>query len=473
MTYSWKNNWIWKFESIWCSLQKFKYANELTDIDIGRLINASQSLNKKIYIYSSLYIAQNRIEKKFLHNLLEKDVFDDLDKDLKKFLGPLYNNLDIKKYVVSTFRYCPKCIEQGYHSIFHQLNFFNKCIFHNIKLQTKCPSCELENSYTVKYRGINTGFSCSCGYIPFINSIEEIFNKWNDTKNFTYNKTIKNIECDNIKYMYSSFKYYINKDCVNKIDSMNNSDIYISFIEENNNNNICTFIPSLKNEMIPSLLDKKNSIYDYLGNIMMNQYITIFKSIARHIRRNFIKKVNMDSLLRNRMYYSCSLYDFFNLENYNNGIRYNEIDENLYAYIIWRIEVEGHETCETLHTPITHIKNANTDYFIRQNICDTLFYKYIKHELNDYINNYKDSNNAQFNDYGILVSSFERIIGNTLIQYFYDCLSYAKYIKYNKPNERINLNISIPINSNDFLIGYNTKTKYCHLKMYKRTRTRT
>lgn len=469
MAYSWENNWIWKFESIWCSLQKFKYANELTDIDIGRLIKASHYLEKKVYIYSSLYIAKNRIERELLYKLLEKDVFEDLKQDFQEFLGPLYNDLDIKKYVVNKFRYCPICIEQGYHSIFHQLNFFNKCIFHNITLETKCPICELENSYVVKYSGMDIGYLCSCGYIPFNNSVEEIFNKWNDTKNFTYNKTIKNIKYDNTKYIYSSFKYYINKNEIDKIDSMNNSDIYKSFIEENNLY-ICTFIPILKNKIIPSIVDKKNGPYDYLGNIMMDQYITIFKSIARHIRRNFIKQINIDYLVKNRIYYSSSLYNFFDFENCNRSICYNEIDENLYAYIIWRTEVEGHETCETIHTPITHVKNGDTDYFIRQNICDTLFYKYIKHELNDYINNYKYSNNAQFNDYGILVSSFERIIGNTLIQYFYDCLAYAKYIKYNKPNERINLDISIPINSNDFLIGYNSKTKYCHLRMYKRKR---
>lgn len=111
MAYNWKNTWIWKYESILCSLEKFKYANELTNSDIGRILNASTYLKKNISIYSSLYVAKNRINQDSLSNLLEKDVFYHLNIYLRTFLGPLYNELDIEKYMVETFRYCPKCIE--------------------------------------------------------------------------------------------------------------------------------------------------------------------------------------------------------------------------------------------------------------------------------------------------------------------------------------------------------------------------
>lgn len=467
MAYNWKNNWIWRFESIWCSIEKFKYANELTNIDIGRLLNSSKSLNKNIYIHSSLYIANNRVDIKSLENLLEKDVFDDLNKDLKTFLGPLYNNLDIEKYILEKFRYCPKCIEQGYHSIFHQINFFNKCIFHDIQLQTKCASCESTYEYVVKYSGMNTGFLCNCGYSPISNnSIDKNFKIWDKTENFTLSRDIKNIKHDNNKYIYSSFKYYMYKNLIDKNITIDNTNIYKSFYLKNNPY-IMVFSPSLRKQIIPSLLDEENNIYDYLGNIMMNEYINIFKSIGRHIRRKFIKKSSINYLLSNKIYSSISLYDFFNIKNYDRGTKYKEIDENVYAYILWRTEIEGHKDCKFIHKPITHIVNANTDYFIRQNISDTPFYKYLKDELTNYIYYYKHSKQAQFDDYGILVACFERIIGTTLIQYFYDCLAFAKYIKNSEPNSIMKLNISIPIHSNDFLIGYNLKTKHCYLKIYK------
>lgn len=471
MAYNWKNTWIWKYESIWCSLEKFKYANELTNSDIGRLLNASSCLKKNISIYSSLYIAKNRINQNSLSNLLEKDVFYNLNIYLRTFLGSLYNELDIEKYTIEKFRYCPKCIEQGYHSIFHQLNFFDKCVFHDIELKTQCPSCGLEYNYIIRYNGVDIGFSCKCGYNPLSNvSAEQVFNWWDDYVNFTHNKNIENIKIYNVKFIYSSFNYYTNKSIINENNYVvDNTDIYESFLNKEYLS-ICTFNPKFKNYKIPSIIDRENNIYDHLGNIMMNEYITILKSIARYIRKRFIKKYTVNDLFKNKIYSLVSLYDFFNIKKEDASTQYNEIDENLYAYILWRTEIEGHEDINSIHTPITHVSNVNTQHVIRQNISNTKLYKYIRSELMNYNYNYKMTKYAQFDDYGILVSSFERIVANALIQYFYDCLDFVKEIKSKSPTDLINLNISIPVHSNDFLIGYDSKTRLCYLNMYEKKR---
>jgi hypothetical protein len=67
--------------------------------------------------------------------------------------------------VPSFLRYCPKCMEFGFHSPVHQLPWFNRCLLHGCALVTGCPSCRKELSYSSNENLKNRvdRYRCSCG----------------------------------------------------------------------------------------------------------------------------------------------------------------------------------------------------------------------------------------------------------------------------------------------------------------------
>ena len=54
-------------------------------------------------------------------------------------------------------RYCPACLKIGFHSLFHQVPFFDRCLLHGEPLRNCCPVCERSVSASKWFR-------CRCGY---------------------------------------------------------------------------------------------------------------------------------------------------------------------------------------------------------------------------------------------------------------------------------------------------------------------
>lgn len=50
-------------------------------------------------------------------------------------------NIDCTKWLAKQFRYCPICLEYGYHSYLFQCSYFSKCPLHNVELSTHCQNC--------------------------------------------------------------------------------------------------------------------------------------------------------------------------------------------------------------------------------------------------------------------------------------------------------------------------------------------
>lgn len=449
MAYTWNNKWIWKYESVWCSLEKFKYSNELTSKDLGLILNTSRERAYTTSIYKSLYFSKHIVDKTSISNLLDIDVFQILENDSNLFFDKLCNNLNLEKYIVSKLRYCPKCIKIGYHSIFHQLNFFDDCVFHNIKLKSKCPNCKVENPYLVKFSKATHAFSCECGY-SYISetNILNLFNLW---LNNTYIKDIEGFKLNQSNLLYTSFNWYKNRKLLKNENYIeNNSNIY-SLLKNNNISSL--FKIKFTYDKITNL---ESNTYN-IGKPLLDPYICTLKAISRHIRRHYIKVNNINYFSRKKFIF----LDDLNFDFHTEGISYSDIDAELYAYIMWRKELEGHEDFSTIHEKIKLKGVIDSSYILRMNIMDTEVYKYVENEFSEYIYNYKKE--KIFNYHSIVEDAFKRIIGVILWQHFINWLNYAHYKKKKYPYDKIDFSASIPLKINDFFIGHDNKNKLAYI----------
>ena len=448
MAYTWNNQWIWKYESIWCSLEKFKYSNELTSKDLGVILRASRERVQTESVYKSLYLSKNIVDISSLSNLLNIDVFNKLDNDLNLFLDALYNNLNIEKYIVYKLRYCPKCIEVGYHSIFHQLSFFDDCVFHNTKLKSKCPICKKEEPYLIKYSKSKHGFSCECGY-SYI-SETNTFNLFNLWLSNTYTKDIQGFKLNHSNLIYTSFNWYKKKKLFQDKCYIENRNNMYSLLKNNSIDNL----PKIEFNHSNSLKSNSNT-KNNITKPMIHSYINILKSISRHIRRHYIKENRIDYFyVRSNMF----LDPDFNYK-YHTGYTYSEIEPELYAYIMWRKEMEGHEEFSTVHKRLK-FKGINDISQIPQNIMNTKVYKYIDNEFSEYIINQNYRKEIIFDNCNIIKDSLDRIIGIILWSNFINWLDYANYKKQNCPYDKIDFSASIPLDIDDFFIGYDNKSDF-------------
>jgi hypothetical protein len=74
------------------------------------------------------------------------------DADINKMLHLLISN---------EFKYCPICIQYGYHPIYNQFSFIDKCLIHNVDLVSECPNCGKSMDYEIIFRNDTKAFCCN------------------------------------------------------------------------------------------------------------------------------------------------------------------------------------------------------------------------------------------------------------------------------------------------------------------------
>lgn len=461
MSYAWKPDWIWSYESIWGSIEKFKYANVVTNKELHSILNSKRYRTGEI-VYTSFYATNNYINKDNLTQILDKDVFKSCERDLEKLLGSLYNTTDLEKYMRDTLYYCPECIKIGYHSIAHQLNFLDNCIFHDIPLSYHCPHCNKESSYMIDFKNNDLAFKCSCGYNYLNESINEsdYFSLWRQ------NDYISQYEKNNIdkyiirfnhnRYMILSFSWYYNKHFSKTRKLYDRSkEIYRIATDKNiKRNDVYNFKPSFKGCITP--LPRES-----INEMVLIMYINIFKSIARYIRKHTLKGLDIKSYTENRIYYLESTHYKYP----KNLLTFKDVNIHLYAYLMWRKDVEGHKSIETIHKFLINNVSRVIDYEIKSNIKSTIFYKYITFEISSYIMEYKNTRKSIFEDYGILLSALERIIGYMLLNHYNNWIKYAKYMKENEDDYVVTFKESIPFTFPDFLFEWEKECEVANLQI--------
>ena len=440
--HTWNSNWILKYQSVWCTIEKIKFANMIDGISLRKYINSSSHLRKKrIYSLNSVYISQYKFDENNFISLCEKDIFKKVNYELKEVLGNIYNYADMEKYIISNFRFCPECMKVGYHSIFHQLNLFNKCIIHDIYLENECPICHKIIPYNLRFDK-TFGFVCECGYNYLeTNDFFKLLKKWNDELliyEFNIDRKLSNF---NNKYLFTSLEFYLNKYIYKNLDYCLIDNIFIyRFLSDGLGNNYAyKFKPIYKHKVI----------YNSIDYTFMDQYIIILESIAKHFRKK-IKKKNFKFYFLNYLFFNSEIKNSYLISD--DKIKYKDIDEYLYAYIIWKKSVEGLDDYTEIHCINKNIR--------KENISNSLFYKYINYELKNYILTLNNKNDYDgFNDIGILLSGLERIIGDILISYFNCCLEFIRRKKRFEPDDIIDFNCTINIKFNKYLIYYDESNR--------------
>jgi len=193
ISYTWRKLWIHDYESPWGILQKFQFANSASYNDILNIFSISRLEDKiKCNSWSDRdkdLTNLSRLDGEQLINILGVNIKKENNKNIIALIDKLSDvylkchiiNIDriITKYIRSQLTYCPECIKDGYHSIFHQVTLINKCPFHLIDLISVCPNCNARIDYKICDKSFLEPFRCICGYwFLSNNTIKNFVTRW-------------------------------------------------------------------------------------------------------------------------------------------------------------------------------------------------------------------------------------------------------------------------------------------------------
>lgn len=137
--YIWRKEWCWPYESAWGILEKFKYANALDNSVFNTLLNLRPSPVTLRFVKEFGIYRNAQLDHKLFYSVL--GVSNNHFTDLNVFWGN-----DPKVLFREDLYYCPKCIELGYHSYWHQISLMTRCPFHDIELMVAS-----QNDKNIKY----------------------------------------------------------------------------------------------------------------------------------------------------------------------------------------------------------------------------------------------------------------------------------------------------------------------------------
>ena len=124
----WDKNWVRPYESIWSILNTYKKVNVISNHamlmkSLGIRINApiAHDYFLSYGVFCNISSTVNDFDKIFANLVPEW---------YKAQLEEITSKRDISEFFTDEISYCPECMKNGYHSIFHQLKGIQKCPFH-------------------------------------------------------------------------------------------------------------------------------------------------------------------------------------------------------------------------------------------------------------------------------------------------------------------------------------------------------
>lgn len=134
--YLWDKKWVRPYESMWSIIRNFRIVNHcfkykeamaLLDLEIPCFQHGTYAnygiLDEKLCIFSKLTTSSYDI--KALEDKLLPNNYIYRLKPISKLLK------DFPEALTPRLKYCPKCIESGYHSVLHQVSGLCHCFIHN------------------------------------------------------------------------------------------------------------------------------------------------------------------------------------------------------------------------------------------------------------------------------------------------------------------------------------------------------
>ncbi|MGB4657972.1 MAG: hypothetical protein WBI07_02185 [Mobilitalea sp.] len=183
---TWNKKWIKKYESPWSILSKLCLSNKVNGYDILRHVFHKTSNEYSIINYKYGISVSPKLNIDVISDILGFDIEKMCKETSEELLKPFFSVVDgreelyYKIFYSTKLKYCPKCMSYGYHSLFHQLSFIDKCLVHDIDLVDKCPSCSQDIPYSYYLKSDQHGYECACGNKLFNEDIVKAIQTWNE-----------------------------------------------------------------------------------------------------------------------------------------------------------------------------------------------------------------------------------------------------------------------------------------------------
>lgn len=153
-SYCWRENWVSQAESIYGLLQKFAFLNVLGARQVGAEILAEPF--RSIAIEKSLSIELTNpaaFDWDRLCNLLRIDSAMLADAFLTM---PSIDRASLCRQL----KFCPRCLQGGFHAAIFQLQLVTECPIHDLPLLNSCPRCRRSIPYALNSANFRRPYHC-------------------------------------------------------------------------------------------------------------------------------------------------------------------------------------------------------------------------------------------------------------------------------------------------------------------------
>jgi len=173
--YIWRPDLVSKYESLWMIISKFALLNYATLSDLKQVfqkpVKKGGTWDYDRYIFNAWSLnSLNKLSAKKLSSILileSGELRYALSTPYSIFLYPPFDKRKMdgnRSLPVGHLRFCPECMENGFHTALFQYRWMIKCPLHEIPLQSSCPKCNQSIGYRLMRDILINPIGCKCGY---------------------------------------------------------------------------------------------------------------------------------------------------------------------------------------------------------------------------------------------------------------------------------------------------------------------
>lgn len=160
VVFNWRGAGINPFESFWSIGQKWSYLNEVKFDVFLKTVNKCELRSNGAISISEAETKADALSH-LLHLPIENFAFCHHDAFLPRI--PVLFRRGSPDGIDTALRWCPRCIDRGFHSPVHQLSFLSGCLIHGHRLVKQCPTCGRVLSYLNRALPMISRYHCVCG----------------------------------------------------------------------------------------------------------------------------------------------------------------------------------------------------------------------------------------------------------------------------------------------------------------------
>jgi hypothetical protein len=165
--FTWREGHPAKGESLWSVIQKFCYLNATTESALFRHFRLANGRTAYVPALSYEHGKDGLVDLRFAGTLdigaLSRAIGVDSSWTQYATMDNWDSRSDARRNSVPFLRFCPVCIEAGFHTLIFQLSDERQCLVHRQMLEDSCPGCGRRIPYAGPVRG-RAPYGCQCGY---------------------------------------------------------------------------------------------------------------------------------------------------------------------------------------------------------------------------------------------------------------------------------------------------------------------